>query len=94
MAGIVAAAVAVENMRFGQEIENLMISITQVFTDAIDTRIPYNYYHSRNVYLYVRLLVDYINRQHEAGKTDREEKLFSECQGKSGGDQQKASPYG
>lgn len=65
------AAVAVANMRFVQEIENLMISITQVFTDAIDTRIPYNYYHSRNVYLYVRLLVDYINSQHEAGKTSR-----------------------
>lgn len=65
------AAVAVANMRFVQEIEDLMISITQVFTDAIDTRIPYNYYHSRNVYLYVRLLLDYINSQHEAGKTDR-----------------------
>lgn len=65
------AAVAVANMRFVQEIEDLMISITQVFTDAIDTRIPYNYYHSRNVYLYVRLLVDYINSRHEAGKTDR-----------------------
>lgn len=64
------AAVAVSNMRFVQEIEDLMISITQVFTDAIDTRIPYNYYHSRNVYLYVRLLVDYINSQHEAGKTE------------------------
>lgn len=65
------AAVAVANMRFVQEIEDLMISITQVFTDAIDTRIPYNYYHSRNVYLYVKLLVDYINEQHEAGKTER-----------------------
>ena len=65
------AAVAVSNMRFVQEIEDLMISITQVFTDAIDTRIPYNYYHSRNVYLYVRLLADYINSQHEAGKTER-----------------------
>jgi len=62
------AAVAVSNMRFVQEIEQLMISITQVFTDAIDTRIPYNYYHSRNVYLYAQLLVDYINKQHEAGK--------------------------
>lgn len=64
------AAVAVANMRFVQEIEDLMISITQVFTDAIDTRIPYNYYHSRNVYLYVMILVDYINAQHEAGKID------------------------
>lgn len=65
------AAVAVANMRFVQEIEDLMISITQVFTDAIDTRIPYNYYHSRNVYLYVKLLVDYINSQYAAGKTDK-----------------------
>ncbi|MCM1193112.1 MAG: GAF domain-containing protein [Butyrivibrio sp.] len=65
------AAVAVANMRFVQEIEDLMISITQVFTDAIDTRIPYNYYHSRNVYLYVKLLVEYINKQYAAGKTDK-----------------------
>lgn len=62
------AAVAVSNMKFVQEIEQLMISITQVFTDAIDTRIPYNYYHSRNVYLYVRMLVDYINRRYAEGK--------------------------
>ncbi len=64
------AAVAVSNMRFVQEIEQLMLSVTQVFTDAIDARIPYNYYHSRNVHLYVRMLVDYINRQHDAGRTD------------------------
>lgn len=62
------AAVAVSNMKFVQEIEQLMVSITQVFTDAIDTRIPYNYYHSRNVYLYVRMLVDYMNQQHAEGK--------------------------
>lgn len=65
------AAVAVSNMRFVQEIEQLMISITQVFTDAIDTRIPYNFYHSRNVYLYVQLLVDYINEQYEKGLVEK-----------------------
>lgn len=65
------AAVSVSNMRFVQEIEQLMISITQVFTDAIDTRIPYNFYHSRNVYLYVQLLVDYINEQHEKGLVEK-----------------------
>ncbi len=64
------AAVAVSNMHFVQEIEQLMISITQVFTDAIDTRIPYNYYHSRNVYLFVQMFVEYINRQHALGKTE------------------------
>ncbi len=65
------AAVSVSNMQFIQEIEQLMISITQVFTDAIDTRIPYNFYHSRNVYLYVQLLVDYINEQHEKGLVEK-----------------------
>ncbi len=65
------AAVAISNMRFVQEIEQLMISITQVFTDAIDTRIPYNYYHSRNVYLYVQLLIDYINDRHEKGLEEK-----------------------
>ncbi len=65
------AAVAVSNMKYVQEMEQLMFTITQVFTDAIDTRIPYNYYHSRNVYLYARELVDYINRQHEQGLCDR-----------------------
>ncbi len=64
------AAVAVSNMQFVQEIEQLMMSITQVFTDAIDTRIPYNYYHSRNVYLFVQMLVEYINKQHALGKTE------------------------
>lgn len=78
------AAVAVSNMRFVQEIEQLMVSITQVFTDAIDARIPYNYYHSRNVHLYVKMLVDYIIRQHALGRTahsfsnaEREELLMA-----------------
>ncbi|MCM1111861.1 MAG: HD domain-containing protein [Muribaculum sp.] len=64
------AAVAVSNMKYVQEMEQLMFTITQVFTDAIDTRIPYNYYHSRNVYLYAKILVDYMNRKHEEGQCD------------------------
>ena len=71
------AAVAVSNMLFMHEREQLMISITQVFTDAIDARTPYNYYHSRNVYLYVKMLVDYINRLHEQGGTEH---AFSETE--------------
>lgn len=61
------AAVAVSNMRYVQEMEQLMFSITQVFTDAIDTRIPYNYFHSRNVYLYVKMLANHINKKHREG---------------------------
>ncbi len=63
------AAVAVSNMRYVQEMEQLMFSITQVFTDAIDTRIPYNYFHSRNVYLYVKMLASYINKKYWEGGT-------------------------
>lgn len=65
------AAVAVSNMHFVQENEQLMMSITRVFTNAIDARIPYNYYHSRNVYLYAKMLVEYINALHEKGETSR-----------------------
>lgn len=64
------AAVAVSNMKFVQEIEQLMFSITQVFTDAIDTRIPYNYYHSRNVCFYARQFVDYVNKEHANGRCE------------------------
>lgn len=65
------AAVAVSNMRFMEEIKELMMSITQVFTDTIDTRTPYNYYHSRNVYIYVQMLIDYINKRHRQGRLSR-----------------------
>lgn len=61
------AAVAVSNMRYVQEMEQLMFSITQVFTDAIDTRIPYNYFHSRNVYLYVKMMANHINKKYAEG---------------------------
>lgn len=61
------AAVAVSNMRYVQEMEQLMFSITQVFTDAIDTRIPYNYFHSRNVYLYVKMMINYMNKRYWEG---------------------------
>lgn len=61
-------AVALSNMIYVQEIEQLMISITQTFTDAIDTRTPYNYYHSRNVYLYTDMMIAHINDLHKQGR--------------------------
>lgn len=65
------AAVAVSNMKYVQEMEQLMFSITHVFTNAIDTRIPYNYYHSRNVHLYINKLIEYINKCHDEGRCDK-----------------------
>jgi len=64
-------AIALSNMKYVQEMEDLMISITQSFTDAIDKRNPYNYYHSRNVFLYTKILLNYINELHEKGKCER-----------------------
>lgn len=64
-------AIALSNMKYVQEMEDLMISITQSFTDAIDKRNPYNYYHSRNVFLYTKILVGYINELHEKGECER-----------------------
>lgn len=65
------AAVAVSNMKSVQEMEQLMFSITHVFTNAIDTRIPYNYYHSRNVHFYVKKLIEYMNMRYQEGKCPR-----------------------
>lgn len=64
-------SIAVSNMQYVKEIEELMISITQSFTDAIDTRIPYNFYHSRNVYLYTEMIIDHINNLYKKGKGTR-----------------------
>ncbi len=64
-------AIALSNMKYVQEMEDLMISITQSFTDAIDKRNPYNYYHSRNVFLYTKILVNYINELHEKGECEK-----------------------
>ncbi len=64
-------AIALSNMKYVQEIEDLMFSITQAFTDAIDKRNPYNYYHSRNVFLYTQILVNYINELYEKGEYNR-----------------------
>jgi len=70
-------AIALSNMKYVQEIEELMFSITQSFTDAIDKRNPYNYNHSRNVLLYTKMLVNYINELHENGKCEKYFDLYN-----------------
>lgn len=64
-------AIALSNMNYVKEIENIMLSITRCFTDVIDKRTPYNFYHSRNVYLYTELFVNYCNKLYKDGKSNR-----------------------
>lgn len=63
-------AIALSNMAYLEEITSQMWSFTEALTEAIDARTPYNASHTRNVAKYTALLADYINQQHEAGKTE------------------------
>lgn len=41
------AAVSLSNMQYIKQIKGLFHAVVNVFTNAIDTRTPYNYYHSK-----------------------------------------------
>lgn len=61
------AAVSLSNMQYIKQIKGLLHAVVNVFTNAIDTRTPYNYYHSKHVHDYVVLYMTYCNAQYEAG---------------------------
>ncbi|MDD6036369.1 MAG: GAF domain-containing protein [Lachnospiraceae bacterium] len=59
------AAVSLSNMQYVSQIKQLLHSIVNVFTNAIDARTPYNYYHSRHVHDLVVDFMDYCNEKPE-----------------------------
>lgn len=59
------AAVSLSNMQYVSQIKDLLHSIVKVFTNAIDARTPYNYYHSRNVHDLVVCFMDYCDAKAE-----------------------------
>ncbi len=61
------AAVSLSNMQYIKQIKGLLHAVVNVFTNAIDTRTPYNYYHSKHVHDYVVLYITYCNAQYESG---------------------------
>lgn len=61
------AAVSLSNMQYIAQIKELLQSIVSVFTNAIDARTPYNYYHSKHVHDFVANYIEYCN---EMAQTD------------------------
>ena len=68
------AAVSLSNMQYVTQIKQLLHSIVNVFTNAIDARTPYNYYHSKHVHDLVVNFVDYSN---ETAKAADDKERFS-----------------
>lgn len=61
------AAISLSNMQYIKQIKGLLHAVVNVFTNAIDTRTPYNYYHSKQVHDYVVLYMSYCNALYEKG---------------------------
>ena len=61
------AAISLSNMQYMKQIKDLLHAVVNVFTNAIDTRTPYNYYHSKQVHDSVVLYMSYCNALYEKG---------------------------
>ncbi len=68
------AAVSLSNMQYVAQIKQLLHSIVNVFTNAIDARTPYNYYHSKHVH---DLVVDFVEYSNKNAKESEENERFS-----------------
>ncbi len=55
------AAISLTNAIYVMEIENLLHSLVEVLTTAIDQRSPYTANHTKNVAMYTSLFIDYLN---------------------------------
>lgn len=66
------AAVSLSNMQYVTQIKQLLHSIVNVFTNAIDARTPYNYYHSKHVHDLVVDFMEYRNFKAEEEQRERE----------------------
>lgn len=63
------AAIAVTNMKYLRENQELLQSLVEVLAAAIDERSHYNASHTKNVVNLVRRFVDFINQQFNSGRT-------------------------
>lgn len=57
------AAIAIQNVRYIAEIQELFHSFVRVFVSAVDERSPYNASHTRHMAAYGEKFVDYLNAQ-------------------------------
>lgn len=57
------AAIAVQNVRYLEEIKGLFQSLVRVMSHAVDERTPYNASHTRHMVQYADVFVDYLNQE-------------------------------
>ncbi|MEY8337735.1 HD domain-containing phosphohydrolase [Lachnospiraceae bacterium 62-35] len=69
------AAIAIQNMRYIEEIKELFHSFVQVMSSAIDERTPYNASHTRHMAEYGERFIDYLNQKSMEAKG---RKVFSQ----------------
>ena len=76
------AGTAIQNIKYTNEIKDLLYSFAEVITTAIDERSSYNADHTRNVANYVKRFIKYYNEQYKLGyvkeyiDTNRSEQLY------------------
>lgn len=64
------AAIALTNINYQAQLNDMIWSFTEAMTEAVDANTPYNGSHSRNVARLAGLLVDKINEHYLAGDID------------------------
>lgn len=64
------AAVSIINIRYTSEMKLQMRSFVDAFAKAIDQRTPYNGSHTKKVTKYCKMIAQYMNELHEAGRCD------------------------
>lgn len=57
------AAICLANMNYAQQIRDMLDSYVRVMSTAIDARTPYNANHTKNMVLYARNFIAWLNRQ-------------------------------
>ncbi len=64
------AAIMLSNIKYMDELREMMWSFTEAMAEAIDERSQYNANHIRSVARYAGMIADHINCLHAEGKTD------------------------
>ena len=63
----------IENMRYAQEIMNLLNSIVKVMSTAIDARTPYNANHTKNMVRYAEQFIAYLDATNNEWRFDKDQ---------------------
>lgn len=71
------AAICLLNREYAQQIQNMLDSFVRVMTTAVDQRSPYTANHTKNMALYAKRFIQWLNRQNlEWSFDEKEEYIF------------------